>query len=71
MVYGSAEAGDFFDNTAAEKAIFRVSGEENGFNLGGEGFVGVCHLQFHLKVGHGPQPPQEDLCLAHSGIGDG
>lgn len=71
MVNGTTEAGDFFDDAAAEEAIFRVGGQKDGFNLRREGFVRVCHLQFHFKIRDCSQSTQQDLRLTHSGIGDG
>lgn len=70
MINGTTEASNFLNNAAAEKTIVRVSGQKDSFDLRGQGFVGVCHLQFHLKIGDCPQPSQQNLCLTHSGVGD-
>jgi hypothetical protein len=67
----AAKSGDFSNVTAAKEAVFGGSGKKNSLNVICQGFVGVRHLQLHLKVRNSAQPAQKHVSLPQSGIGDG
>jgi len=50
MTDGAAKAGNFFNQTTAEEAIFSRCCQKQGLDVIGEGFVGMSHLQLFLKI---------------------
>jgi hypothetical protein len=71
MINRTAEAGDFFDHTATQKAVLIGGCQKQGLDFGGKGFVSVRHLQFHLEVRNCPQAPDQNTGIVHAGIVDG
>ena len=50
MVNRAAKFGNFLDQAAAEKTVFGRGGQKNRFDVVGQGFIGVSHLQLFFKV---------------------
>jgi hypothetical protein len=66
----TAETGNFFDIAAAEEAVFGRSCQKNGFDIGCKRFIGMCHLQLHLKVGNRAESPQQHFSLPNLSVGN-
>lgn len=54
VVDGAAKASNFFDQAAAEKAVLCGSGEKKSFDIVGQGFISMRHLQLFFEIGEHP-----------------
>ena len=50
MIDSTAKFSNFFDQTAAEKTMFIRGCQKDSFNFLRQRFVGMRHLQLHLKI---------------------
>lgn len=71
MIDRATKPGYFFYHTTAQKAVLSRGGQEDSFDVVGERFVDMSHLQLQFKIGNGSQSSQQDLGLPDLGVGDG